>query len=145
MSYVAQTERDFNRQRQAEGIAAAKTRGVRFGRKPLLMPDAFAELAEEWWRGRVSAAQAGRELGISRTTFKLRAEEWCVAVGLGKRAAKVWPSVCLKPVKCLLEAPFYQDCADFMMEKGRRRSAAGRRSFLLLFDLCQYNGMNRLH
>lgn len=106
LSYVAQTERDFNRQRQAEGIAAAKTRGVRFGRKPLLMPDAFAELAEEWWRGRVSAAQAGRELGISRTTFKLRAEEWCVAVGLGKRAAKVWPNVCLKPVKCLPEAPF---------------------------------------
>ncbi len=85
LSYVAQTERDFNQQRQAEGIAAARARGVRFGRKPLRMPEAFAELAEEWWHGRVSAAQAGRELGISRTTFTLRAGEWCTAQGLGKR------------------------------------------------------------
>ena len=82
LSYVAQTEREFNRQRQAEGIAAAKARGVRFGRKPIRMPDAFEELAEEWRNGRVSASQAGRELGISRTTFKLRAEEWCAAAAL---------------------------------------------------------------
>ena len=91
LSYVAQTEREFNRQRQAEGIAAAKARGVRFGRKRLLMPEAFEELAEEWRQGRVSAAQAGRELGISRTTFKLRAEEWCVAEGLGKSAVEATP------------------------------------------------------
>jgi len=81
LSYVAQTEREFTRQRQAEGIAAAKARGVRFGRRPIRMPEAFEELAEEWRHGRVSAAQAGRELGISRTTFKLRAEEWCAARG----------------------------------------------------------------
>ncbi len=81
LSYVAQTERDFNRQRQAEGIAAAKARGVRFGRKRISMPEAFEELAEEWSQGRVSAAQAGRELGVSRTTFRLRAEEWCAAAG----------------------------------------------------------------
>ena len=79
LSYVAQTERDFNRQRQAEGIAAARARGVRFGRKRLAMPEGFEELAEEWRQGRVSASQAGRELGISRTTFRLRAEEWCAA------------------------------------------------------------------
>lgn len=91
LSYVAQTEREFNRQRQAEGIAAAKARGVRFGRKRLLMPEAFEELAEEWRQGRVSAAQAGRELGISRTTFKLRAEEWCVAEGLGKSTVEAAP------------------------------------------------------
>jgi len=77
LSYVAQTEREFTRRRQAEGIAAAKAWGVRFGRKPIRMPEEFEELAEEWRHGRVSAAQAGRELGISRTTFKLRAEEWC--------------------------------------------------------------------
>ena len=87
LSYVAQTERELNRQRQAEGIAAAKARGVRFGRKPLRMPEEFEDLAEDWWFGRVSAAQAGRELGISRTTFKLRAEEWCAAEGLGVRMA----------------------------------------------------------
>lgn len=87
LSYVAQTERELNRQRQSEGIAAAKARGVRFGRKPLRMPEEFEDLAEDWWFGRVSAAQAGRELGISRTTFKLRAEEWCAAEGLGVRMA----------------------------------------------------------
>ena len=88
LSYVAQTERDFIRQRQAEGIAAAKERGVRFGRKRLSMPEQFEELAEEWWQGRVTAVQAGRELGISRTTFRHRAEEWGTAEGLPGRAAR---------------------------------------------------------
>lgn len=82
LSYVAQTERDFNRQRQAEGIAAARARGVRFGRKPIRMPEEFEELAEEWWYGNVSAVQAGKELGISRTTFTYRAKEWCLARNL---------------------------------------------------------------
>ena len=77
LSYVAQTEREFIRQRQAEGIAAAKERGVRFGRKRLSMPEGFEELAEEWRQGRVSASQAGRELGVSRMTFRRRAEAWC--------------------------------------------------------------------
>lgn len=49
------------------------------------MPEPFAELAEEWWYGRVTAVQAGRELGISRTTFKHRAEEWAMDKGLGKQ------------------------------------------------------------
>ena len=85
LSYVAQTERDYIRQRQTEGIAAAKERGVRFGRRRIPMPEPFAELAEEWWYGRVTAVQAGRELGISRTTFKHRAEEWAMDKGLGKQ------------------------------------------------------------
>lgn len=87
LSYVAQTEREYIRQRQAEGIAAARERGVRFGRKPIPMPEQFTGLAEAWWHGRVTAVQAGKALGISRTTFKHRAEEWCAAAGLGKRAA----------------------------------------------------------
>ena len=76
LSYVAQTERDFIHQRQAEGIAAAKARGVRFGPERIPMPEAFEKLAEDWWYGRVSAVQAGKELGISRSTFSRRAEEW---------------------------------------------------------------------
>ncbi len=76
LSYVAQTERDYIRQRQAEGIAAAKARGVRFGRERIPMPAGFEELAMGWCQGRVTAVQAGRELGVSRTTFKRRAEEW---------------------------------------------------------------------
>lgn len=85
LSYVAQTEREFIRQRQAEGIAAAKERGVRFGRKRIPMPEGFEELAAEWWAGRISAVQAGRELRISRTTFTHRAEEWGAAQGLARR------------------------------------------------------------
>ena len=77
LSYVAQTERDYIRQRQAEGIAAARERGVRFGRTPIdLPPDRFAELEEAWRFGRVTAAQAGRELGVSRSTFQRRARAW---------------------------------------------------------------------
>ena len=69
----------------ADAIAAAKERGVRFGRRRIPMPEPFAELAEEWWYRRDTAVQAGRELGISRTTFKHRAEEWAMDKGLGKQ------------------------------------------------------------
>lgn len=76
LSYVAQTEREYIRQRQREGIAAARERGVRFGRTRLSMPESFPVLAEAWRLGRVSAAQAGSELGVSRSTFLRRAREW---------------------------------------------------------------------
>ena len=82
LSYVAQPEREYIRQRQMEGIAAAKERGVRFGRARLSMPDAFPALAEAWWLGRISAIQAGQELGVSRSTFLRRAREWATARGL---------------------------------------------------------------
>lgn len=82
LSYVAQTEREYIRQRQAEGIAAAKQRGVQFGRRRIPMPERFPELAEDWRRGRITAVQAGKALGISRTTFKQRAEEWAAGEGL---------------------------------------------------------------
>lgn len=82
LSYVAQTEREFLRQRQAEGIAEAKKRGVRFGPKRIPMPEGFNDLAEDWWNGYVSAAEAGRQLGISRKTFTRRAAEWVKAAGL---------------------------------------------------------------
>jgi len=76
LSYVAQTEREFILQRQAEGIAAAKARGVRFGRRRLPMPESFEDTAEDWLFGRISATKAGKELGISRATFLRRAREW---------------------------------------------------------------------
>ena len=88
LSYVAQTEREFIRQRQAEGIAAAKEKGVRFGRTPIPMPEQFEPLAIDWRHGRITASQAGRELGISRTTFKRRAEEWLQAEALREKEAQ---------------------------------------------------------
>ncbi len=55
LSYVAQTEREFIRQRQAEGIAAAKARGVRFGRRPLEPPEELEEMGAAWAAGAISA------------------------------------------------------------------------------------------
>lgn len=69
LSYVAQTEREMIRQRQQEGIAAAKNRGVRFGRKPMEKPREFSTCLKEWKNGWISAREAGRRLGISHKTF----------------------------------------------------------------------------
>ena len=69
LSYVAETERAFIKQRQAEGIAAAKNRGVRFGPLAREKPERFEEMAESWRRGDISAREAGRRLGVPHTTF----------------------------------------------------------------------------
>lgn len=74
LSYVAQTEREFIRQRQAEGIAAAKEQGVKFGRKPMERPPEYDALREQWRIGEVSAREAARRLGISHRTFLLWAK-----------------------------------------------------------------------
>lgn len=70
LSYVAQTEREFIRQRQKEGIAAAKARGVRFGRKPIEKPDNYDEVMEAWKRKEISGRQAAQQLGVSHTAFQ---------------------------------------------------------------------------
>ena len=75
LSYVAQTEREFIHQRQAEGIAAAKARGVRFGRQPKPRPENFLLLQQQWMRGEISARQAAEELKITHRTFLLWAKE----------------------------------------------------------------------
>ncbi len=75
LSYVAQTEREFIHQRQAEGIAAAKARGVHFGRSPLPKPAEFPALKEQWSRGELSACQAAKALKITHRTFLRWARE----------------------------------------------------------------------
>ena len=85
LSYAAQTEREFIRQRQAEGIAAALKRGVRFGPDRIPMPEGFEKLAENWWNGHITATEAGKTLRISRKTFTRRAVEWGAGQGLTKR------------------------------------------------------------
>jgi len=69
LSYVAQTEREFIKRRQAEGIAAAKARGVQFGPKPMKRPDSYITMREAWEKGELSAREAARRLGISHKTF----------------------------------------------------------------------------
>ena len=75
LSYVAQTEREFIRQRQAEGIAAAKARGVRFGRTPREKPTGFESAYAEWRSGCLSARAAARQLGVAPQTFLNWAKE----------------------------------------------------------------------
>lgn len=69
LSYVAQTERENTRQRQMEGIAAARRRGVRFGRPRKPMPEAFPAIKEMWENKMIVSREAARELGISQDTF----------------------------------------------------------------------------
>ena len=70
LSYGAQTDREFIRQRQMEGIAAAKARGVHFGRKPQEKPENYREVMDCWKRGEVSGRSAAKLLGISHTAFQ---------------------------------------------------------------------------
>ncbi len=69
LSYVAQTERENIRQRQAEGIAAAKARGVHMGRPPMKTPAGFSSAKKLYQAGAISSRQAAGQLGISSTTF----------------------------------------------------------------------------
>lgn len=69
LSYVAQTEREFIRQRQAEGIAAAKARGVQFGRRPMVRPLDYQTVLKSWRNGQYSARKAAEKLGVTHRTF----------------------------------------------------------------------------
>lgn len=69
LSYVAETEREFIRKRQAEGIAAAKLRGVKFGAKPKEKPKNYEEVRILWERKEISAREAGRRLKVAHGTF----------------------------------------------------------------------------
>lgn len=69
LSYVAQTERENIRQRQREGIAAAKLRGVRFGRPKKERPVELEQITDAWRRREISSREAARQLGIAQDTF----------------------------------------------------------------------------
>lgn len=69
LSYVAQTERESIRKRQAEGIAAAKMRGIKFGRPRIEIPDDFWILKDSWERQEIASRAAAKQLGISQDTF----------------------------------------------------------------------------
>lgn len=69
LSYVAQTEREKIRERQKEGIAAAKLRGVKFGRPRKEIPQEFSVLKAQWENREISSREAARQLAISQDTF----------------------------------------------------------------------------
>lgn len=70
LSYVAQTEREFIRQRQREGIEIARANGVHLGRKAMERPENYEEVKTAWENGEVSLRGAAERLGISHSTFK---------------------------------------------------------------------------
>ena len=76
LSYVAENERVNIRQRQAESIAAAKARGVHFGRVPNPLPDNFYEVYQRWKMKKISISQAAQECGMPQTTFFDRAKAY---------------------------------------------------------------------
>ena len=69
LSFVAENERTNIRNRQREGINAAKARGVKFGRPRKPLPENFNEICTEWKAGKITAGKAAEMCGISRTTF----------------------------------------------------------------------------
>lgn len=73
LSYVAENERTAIRQRQAEGIAAAKARGVRFGPAPMSLPDNFHEVYQDWKHKKLSVSEAAKQCDMARSTFYLKA------------------------------------------------------------------------
>lgn len=73
LAYVAETERTFIRQRQAEGIAIAKEKGIHFGCKKIVIKD--KKVFEEWKNGELTAEEAAGKLGISKSTFYRRCRE----------------------------------------------------------------------
>ena len=74
LSFVAENERTNICQRQAEGIAAAKAKGVRFGRPPAPLPANFHEVYQRWRAGKITGTAAARECRMPLSTFRYRAE-----------------------------------------------------------------------
>ena len=73
LGFVAENERTNIRQRQAEGILAAKIRGVKFGRPPIPLPDNFHKMRKEWREGRISIKEAAKICNMKEKTFYSKA------------------------------------------------------------------------
>ena len=76
LSFVAENERSNIRQRQAEGIAAAKAKGVKFGRPPKPLPENFHNLYQKWKSGKITGTSAAKECGMPLSTFRYRAKKY---------------------------------------------------------------------
>lgn len=69
LSFVAENERKNIRQRQKEGIAIAKAKGIKFGRPAIPYPENYEYVINEWKEGKIKAVEAMRVLGMKKTTF----------------------------------------------------------------------------
>ncbi|MDR1615958.1 MAG: recombinase family protein [Syntrophomonadaceae bacterium] len=82
LSFVAHSERDNIRKRQSEGIAAARARGVRFGRPIKRPPDDFPAIVKQWERGKLPIAEVLERTGLKEATFYNRLREYRAARGM---------------------------------------------------------------
>ncbi len=76
LSFVAENERTNIRQRQAEGIAAAKANGIKFGRPPRPLPDNFHDVYRQWKAGEITGTEAAKACGMPMSSFRYRAETY---------------------------------------------------------------------
>lgn len=76
LSYVAENERNNIKQRQAEGIAAAKARGVKFGRPPLPIPENFYQMHKDWRAGKITIEEAAKACNMCPKTFYSKAVKY---------------------------------------------------------------------
>ena len=76
LSYVAETEYRTIHQRQAEGIAAAKARGVMLGRPPKPLPENFNEVYRKWKEGIMSTEEAARQVNMPLSTYRYKAKRY---------------------------------------------------------------------
>lgn len=81
LSFVAENERDNIRQRQKEGIYAAKQKGVQFGRPSFPLPDDFGQIYEMWERKEITAETAARQCKMSKSTFYRETKQWKENIG----------------------------------------------------------------
>lgn len=79
LSFVAQSERESIKNRQAQGIAATKARGVRFGRPEAPLPDDFSSIIKSWEKGALSTTDALQKCNMSKSTFYRRRREYHIS------------------------------------------------------------------
>ena len=76
LSFVAQSERENIRKRQEQGIAAAKAKGIKFGRPEVPVPDDFGKIIKDWDRGKISLSEALKKSNMTKTTFYRKVREY---------------------------------------------------------------------
>ena len=76
LSFVAESERSNIRKRQEEGIAAAKRRGVRFGRPEVVLPENFSDIVRRWEEGEITPTEAIKQCKVSKSTFYREVKEY---------------------------------------------------------------------
>lgn len=81
LSFVAQSERENIKKRQEQGIAAAKAKGVRFGRPEIPLPDNFGKLVKDWEKKRTSFEETLRLCNMSEATFYRKLREYRIKKG----------------------------------------------------------------